>query len=88
MEDFNKNSEYERDFNNNMKDGYGVEKYRDGSIYRGDFKEDMKHGKGILLLHGNENNGYEGEFKNDKISGKGKFKFNERKEYIYRRLGQ
>ena len=65
-----------------MKNGYGVEKYRDGSIYRGEFKDDMKHGKGLLLLQGDENFGYEGEFKNDKIAGKGKFKFNERKEYI------
>ena len=82
LEDFLKNSEYEGEFNNNMKNGYGVEKYRDGSIYRGEFKDDMKHGKGLLLLQGDENFGYEGEFKNDKIAGKGKFKFNERKEYI------
>ena len=80
--DFVKNCEYEGEFRNNMKNGYGVEKYRDGSIYKGEFKDDMKHGKGILLLQGNGDYGCEGEFKNDKICGKGKFKWNEKKEYI------
>jgi hypothetical protein len=82
LEDFLKNSEYIGEFKNNMKDGYGEEKYRDGSIYKGDFRQDLKHGKGVLLLQGNGNYGYEGEFKNDKISGRGKFKWNDRKEYI------
>ena len=65
-----------------MKEGYGEERYRDGSIYKGQFKENMKHGKGKLLLQGNGNYGYEGDFKEDKISGKGKFKWNSKKEYI------
>ena len=82
MEDFVKNCEYEGDFKNNMKNGYGEEKYRDGSVYKGEFKDNMKHGKGILLLHGSGSYGYEGEFKNDKICGKGKFKWNDKKEYI------
>ena len=82
MEDFIIDSEYEGEFKNNMKDGYGEEKYRDGSIYRGEFKEDMKHGKGVFLLQGEGTHAYEGEFKNDKISGKGKFKWNDKKEYI------
>jgi hypothetical protein len=79
MEDFVKNCEYEGDFKNNMKNGYGEEKYRDGSVYKGEFKDNMKHGKGILLLHGSGSYGYEGEFKNDKICGKGKFKWNDKK---------
>lgn len=82
MEDFLKKSEYIGEFKDNMKDGYGEEKYCDGSIYKGEFSHDMKHGKGVLLLQGNRNYGYEGEFKKDKISGKGKFKWNEKKEYI------
>ena len=82
MEDFIKSSEYIGDFRNDMKEGYGEEKYKDGSIYKGEFKEDMKDGRGILLLQGNRNYGFEGEFKKDKISGKGKFKWNEQKEYI------
>jgi len=64
-----------------MKDGYGEEKYLDGSIYKGEFKEDLKHGKGTLLLQENSKYGYEGEFKYDQKSGKGKFKWNEKKEY-------
>ena len=70
MEDFLKKSEYIGEFKDNMKDGYGEEKYCDGSIYKGEFRQDMKHGKGVLLLQGNGNYGYEGEFKKDKISGK------------------
>ena len=65
-----------------MKDGFGEEKYLDGSIYIGQFKQGMKNGKGNLILGGGKNYGYSGMFKDDKIWGKGKFKWNENKEYI------
>ena len=82
LEDFEKKIKYKGDFRNNMKEGFGEEKYLDGSIYKGEFKEDLKHGKGILLLKENDIFGYDGEFKYDQKSGKGKFKWNENKEYI------
>ena len=48
LEDLVKNIEYKGSFVNNMKEGYGEERYRDGSIYKGQFKDNMKHGKGIF----------------------------------------
>ena len=75
------NSVYEGEFKNDLKDGYGIEKYSDGSIYKGYFKEGLKDGKGILMLKGENNSKYEGEFKKNKICGKGKFKWNDKKEY-------
>ena len=63
-----------------MKDGFGEEKYKDGSIYKGQFKQNMKNGNGKLILAGGGR--YEGIFKDDKICGKGKFKFNQKKYYI------
>ena len=51
-----------------MKNGYGEEKYNDGSMYKGYFVNNMKEGKGILTLKKEKNNSvYEGEFKKDKI---------------------
>ena len=82
LEDFVKKLEYNGDFKNNMKEGFGEEKYLDGSIYTGEFKQNMKNGKGNLILGGGNNYGYNGEFRDDKIWGKGKFKWNENKEYI------
>ena len=84
LEDFEKKLEYSGDFKDNMKDGYGEEKYQDGSVYIGQFKKNMKNGNGNLVLGGGggAHYGYEGMFKNDKIWGKGKFKWNDNKEYI------
>lgn len=82
LEDFEKKLEYNGDFKDDMKDGFGEEKYQDGSIYIGQFKQNMKNGNGNLILAGGNNYGYNGMFINDKISGKGKFIWNENKLYI------
>ena len=82
LEDFVKKLEYIGDFKDNMKEGFGEEKYQDGSVYIGQFKQNMKNGTGNLFLDGGKNYGYSGTFKNDKISGKGKFKWNDNKQYI------
>ena len=77
-----KYTEYEGDFKDDKKNGFGKEKSSDGTIYIGEFKDNQKHGQGTLILNGIKNWKYKGEFKNDKISGKGKFKWNEEKIYI------
>ena len=82
LEDFVNKYEYNGDFKDNMKEGFGEEKYHDGSVYIGEFKQNMKNGKGKLVLGGGKNYGYCGMFRNDKICGKGKFIWNENKEYI------
>ena len=64
MEYLNKKSVYEGEFKNDMKNGYGEEKYNDGSMYKGYFVNNMKEGKGILTLKKEKNNSvYEGEIK-------------------------
>ena len=83
LEDFEKKLEYLGDFKDDFKEGYGEEKYQDGSVYIGQFEKNMKNGNGNLILGGGgPHYGYVGMFKNDKISGKGKFKWNDNKEYI------
>jgi len=82
LEDFVQKLEYIGDFKDNMKEGFGEEKYQDGSKYIGQFKQNMKNGKGNLIIDGDKCYGYSGMFKNDKIAGKGKFKWSEDKQYI------
>jgi len=82
LEIFSTKTIYEGEFKNDMKDGYGIEKYNDGSIYKGNYAQDLKEGFGELLLKKEKNiSEYKGEFKNGKIWGKGKFKFDEKKIY-------
>ena len=65
-----------------MKEGYGIEKYNDGSIYKGHYKNGMKEGTGILSLKKEKKNSiFEGEFKDDKIWGKGIYKWENGKQY-------
>ena len=77
-----KNIEYNGEFKDDKKEGFGKEKSSDGSIYIGEFKENKKHGEGTLILNGIKTWSYKGEFKNDKISGKGIFRWNKEKKYI------
>jgi len=82
LENFSSKSIYEGEFKNDMKEGYGVEKFYDGSVYKGYYSRDMKQGLGILTLKKEKGISiFEGEFKNDKIWGKGKYKWDNGKEY-------
>ena len=82
MECFSNKSVYEGEFKNDMKEGYGIEKYNDGSIYKGYFVQGKKQGFGMLSLKKEKNNSvFEGEFKEDKICGKGKFIWENGKQY-------
>ena len=51
----NKYFKYIGQWNNNIKKGKGIMKYRNGDIYDGEWKNDFRNGKGILK---NENRGY------------------------------
>ncbi len=83
MTNYIKNYEYEGEFKNDVKDGYGTEKYFDGSIYKGQFKNDLKEGKGKLISKDKDNNRIEyiGEFKKDKLYGKGIINWSNQKQY-------
>ena len=69
--------EYEGNFKNNKKNGYGVEKYTDGSEYEGNFLDNKKSGKGIYKFSTGEI--YEGNFENDLYNGEGKYTWNSEK---------
>ena len=82
LENLTTKSIYEGEFKNDMKEGYGIEKFNDGSVYKGYYSQDMKQGQGILTLKKEKNNSiFEGEFKNGKIWGKGKYKWDNGKQY-------
>jgi len=64
-------------FNGKRKNGFGIERYKNGSLYIGDFVEDKISGRGILIslqhgISGMENAVvYVGEWRDGKKEGKG-----------------
>ena len=83
INNFIKNYEYEGDFINDLRDGYGIEKYSDGSVYEGEFKSDLKEGKGKLIIKNKDKDIIEdiGQFKSNKINGKGIINWANGKQY-------
>ena len=83
INNFIKNYEYEGDFINDLRDGYGIEKYSDGSVYEGEFKSDLKEGKGKLIIKNKDKDiiEYIGQFKSNKINGKGIINWANGKQY-------
>ena len=63
--------EYKGNFENNKKNGYGIESYSDGSKYEGNFVNNKKSGKGVYKFPNGEM--YEGNFENDLYNGVGKY---------------
>ena len=64
---------YEGEFENNKKNGIGIEIYPDGGIYKGEFKNGLKHGIGTYYWK--DGSVYEGEWKNNIIEGYGIYNF-------------
>ena len=62
---------YNGNFENNKKNGFGIEIYQDGSQYEGNFVDNKKSGKGVYKFSNGEK--YEGEFENDLYNGRGKY---------------
>ena len=63
--------EYEGNFQNYEKNGYGIEKYNDGSQYEGNFANNKKNGYGVYKFANGET--YEGNFEDNKYNGEGKY---------------
>lgn len=55
--------------NGQMREGYGVQRWNDGSVYEGMWKEDKACGKG-KLTHA-DGDIYDGDWKDDKANGFG-----------------
>ena len=66
------NGEYEGEFKNGEREGYGKYIWEDGEYYIGQWLKGKKHGKGIIYYKDGKIR-YEGEFKNDKLEGYGKY---------------
>ena len=70
---YGKGLNYEGEWNNNRKNGIGIEKSKDGDLYQGEFKNGFKHGIGTYYwADGCE---YEGEWKYNVLDGYGIYKF-------------
>jgi hypothetical protein len=64
---------YEGGFANNLKEGQGTVKNKDGSIYRGEWSKDKKHGKGEMFYANGDT--YDGNWQNGKKAGQGTYHF-------------
>ena len=70
---YGKGINYEGEWDNNTKNGIGIEKFKDGAIYKGEFKNGYKHGIGTYYW--SDGSQYEGEFKSNLLEGYGIYKF-------------
>ena len=62
---------YEGEWANDKRSGWGRMTYIDGSFYEGEWKAGVRQGEGILLYP--NGNLYEGEWQNDMRHGKGRY---------------
>ena len=62
---------YEGEFANNLKHGFGVYEWSDGTKYEGNFVEDRKDGLGTYYFYNGDK--YEGNFKEDRFHGNGSY---------------
>ena len=61
--------EYDGNFVENKKDGYGEITYSDEKSYKGEFKKDERHGTGSLVI--NAQTYYTGQWESGKMHGEG-----------------
>ena len=63
----------------NEQNGFGVEKWNDGSYYEGNFKKGMKAAEG--LYHCSDGSYYKGNWENNLIHGYGKYVWENGRSY-------
>lgn len=66
-------------WNNDLLDGYGIERWPDGTVFIGDFSNGRKHGDGRLVLASGSS--YEGEFQDDANHGEGLYLWSDGRGY-------
>ena len=71
--------DYEGSWENSMKNGIGIEKYRDNSEYKGNFVNGKKEGIGSQKW--DDGSFYEGKWENSKFHGYGIYQFADGSEY-------
>jgi len=76
---FDQGEVYEGDFKNNLRDGWGLFDYGNGSRYEGQWKEGKKHGKGTYFQRDGEV--YDGDWLNNLRSGIGSCSYIDNSRY-------
>ena len=71
---------FEGTWKNNKQEGFGIEKFFDGSTHFGEYRNGYKNGKGVFISH--DGSRYEGEFKNNLFDGYGLYYYKDNKIYL------
>ena len=66
-------SVYVGEFENGIKNGYGVYYFSNGDVYEGNFKDDKRNGYGVYYFSNGDE--YEGNFENGQITGEGTYRW-------------
>lgn len=66
-------NQYEGEYENDLKDGFGVYKWKSGNIYKGRYKEDLRHGYGEMYW--TDGSTYKGMWHKGIQHGKGLMEF-------------
>ena len=72
---------YEGEYRNSLKEGYGKCIYENSNYYIGEWKNGLRNGKGVIYNKKGEII-YKGNFKNDKYNGYGEYFYEDGKYYI------
>ncbi|CAG9320981.1 unnamed protein product [Blepharisma stoltei] len=70
---------YEGEWINDKQEGFGSEKWPDGSKFEGNYKDNLKNGQGKFVWA--DGSHYEGGFVNNEIEGTGKYVWTNGREY-------
>lgn len=62
-----KMNKYMGEFNDGLKEGFGIFEYSDGQVYEGEWFNDKKEGMGILTFA--DGSKYQGMFSDDRMTG-------------------
>jgi hypothetical protein len=66
-------NQYEGDYESDLKEGYGVYKWKSGNIYKGSYQADIRHGYGEMYW--TDNSAYKGMWCKGIQHGKGRMEF-------------
>ena len=82
----NEGREYRGHFKEGNMEGYGINKFEDGSVYEGYYKAGQKHGKGVYTWTNGKK--FSGNWLNNKLHGNGCYEVNGEQFYVTFRFGK
>lgn len=80
FETYERRSVYIGDWDNDVRQGYGIETFEDGSRYEGTFTADTKTGKGKFTWK--DGSAYDGDFVEGRLEGSGVYSWQDGRLYI------